>query len=90
MDNTCRMSVKALGLAFGVLWGVSLLLMGLLAHFFDYGTPFVSGIGNLYIGYAPTIAGSFLGAVIGFIDGFICGAVLAWLYNCFGGCVCKK
>ena len=60
--------------------------MGLLAHYAAYGEGFVVAIGTLYLGYAPSIAGSVIGALIGFVDAFIGGVIVAWLYNVFGGC----
>ena len=86
----CRLSPLALGLAFGILWGVIVLVLGLIAHFIDYGTPFVSSMGTLYIGYGPSILGSIIGGLIGFVDAFIGGFIIAWLYNLFGGCKCVK
>lgn len=85
-----KLSPMALGCAMGILWAASLLLMGLIASFYAYGKPFVMAVGGLYLGYEPSILGSFIGAGIGFIDAFIGGALLAWLYNRCLGCVCKK
>ncbi|KTD02150.1 bacteriophage holin [Fluoribacter gormanii] len=85
--NGCKLSPVALGLAFGVLWGISILVMGLLAYYYTYGHGFVIAMGSLYPGYAPSILGSLLGGVIGFIDAFITGFIIAWLYNVF--CCCK-
>lgn len=84
--NKCRMSPFALGMALGLVWGLSLLIMGLVACYVDYGRPFVTSINTLYWGYEPTILGSFIGAGIGFVDAFIGGAIIAALYNCFCGC----
>ncbi|KTD61952.1 bacteriophage holin [Legionella spiritensis] len=89
MTNS-RLSPLALGLALGVIWGVSILLMGVIASFYTYGRAFVTAVGVLYIGYEPTILGSIIGGIIGFIDAFIGGVILAWLYNVFAGCSCKK
>jgi hypothetical protein len=90
MTNS-RLSPVALGLAVGILWGVVVLALGLIAHFVDYGTPFVNSMGVLYIGYGPTVLGAIAGGIIGFIDAFISGVIVAWLYNCFAGCHhCKK
>ncbi|STY28696.1 Uncharacterised protein [Legionella wadsworthii] len=86
--NGCRLSPIALGLALGVLWGISILLMGILSYFYHYGQSFVVAVGTLYPGYAPTIMGSFIGAVIAFIDAFIAGFILGWLYNLFCSCRC--
>lgn len=85
-----RIHPVALGLSLGVLWGVALLIMGLLAHLYMYGKPFVAGVGQLYIGYDASIIGSLIGGLIGFIDGFISGFLIAWLYNVFACCGCKK
>ncbi|GGI80238.1 bacteriophage holin [Legionella impletisoli] len=81
--NRLKMSPLALGLSLGIFWGVSILLFGLMAYFFTFGEVFVNAIGAIYIGYEPTIIGSFIGGIIGFIDAFICGLIIAWLYNLF-------
>ncbi len=86
----CKIRPVALGLAFGVTWGVSVFLMGIIAYLYAYGKPFVEAMSALYIGYEPSIAGSVIGGVIGFIDAFIGGAVIAWLYNKFAGCCHKE
>lgn len=78
----------ALGLTLGIIWGASILLMGLIATFYTYGKTFVTVVGGLYIGYQPTIMGSFLGAGIGFLDAFIGGVIAAWLYNRIVACNC--
>jgi uncharacterized membrane protein YdjX (TVP38/TMEM64 family) len=88
--TTCRLSRVALGLAFGILWGLVVLIVGLIAHFADYGTPFVNSMGVLYIGYGPSILGSIIGGVVGFIDAFIGGFLLAWIYNLFANRAGKK
>lgn len=86
--NQNRLSPLSLGLSLGILWGLSLVLMGLLAHYVAYGQTFVTAIGTVYFGYAPSITGSLLGGGIGFIDAFITGFLIAWLYNKFAGCHC--
>jgi hypothetical protein len=71
----------------GLLWGLSILIMGLVAYFTHYGQAFVTNLGTMYMGwYTPTIMGSILGGFIGFIHGFIKGFLIAWLYNAFSGC----
>lgn len=86
---SARLSPLALGLAFGVTWGVSIFLMGLLATYLMYGATFVSALGALYIGYEASLLGSMIGGIIGFVDAFIIGTIIAWLYNVFAGC-CHK
>lgn len=85
----CKLSPVGLGLSVGVLWGLSLLGMGLLAYFYTYGKPFVDAMATIYLGYEPSIKGSIIGGIIGLIDGFITGFLIAWLYNRFSGCGCR-
>ncbi len=86
--NGCKLSPVAFGMAFGVLWGISILLMGLAATYYTYGQNFVVSLGTLYPGYTPSVKGSVLGAIIGFIDAFLMGFIIAWLYNKFSRCAC--
>lgn len=72
---------KALGLAVGVFWGLSMLLTTLLSLYTGYGREMLDVMVSLYPGYGITPVGAFLGLVYGFIDGFIMGFILAWLYN---------
>lgn len=88
--NGCKISPVGLGLSLGILWGLSLLVMGLIAYFYAYGRPFVEAVATLYLGYEPSVLGSFIGGVIGFIDGFVTGFLIAWLYNCFSCCSCCR
>lgn len=37
--NGCKISPVGLGLSLGILWGLSLLAMGLIAYFYTYGRP---------------------------------------------------
>ncbi|KTD17843.1 bacteriophage holin [Legionella jordanis] len=84
-----KLSPISLGLSFGILWGLSTLIMGLIATYYSYGRPFVAAMANLYPGYAATIKGSLIGGLYGFIDAFIFGLLLALLYNLFS-CCCRK
>lgn len=88
--TTHKISPIALGLSLGTLWGASVLFMGLIAHFFIYGTPFVSAMGIVYLGYSTSITGSIIGGIIGFFDAFIGGVLVAWLYNKFSSCCEEK
>ena len=78
-----KMNVKAFALALGVLWSVSVLLMGLLAMVCSWALPFVDAVSVIYRGYTATVVGSVIGAVWAFFDGFIGGFFFAWLYNKF-------
>ena len=74
-------NIKAFGLACGILWGIVVLIMGLLNITTGYATFFMILLKDVYIAIDPTILGTFVGAVIGFFDGLIGGAIFAWLYN---------
>ncbi len=71
-----------LGLALGILWGVSAFVLGLMA-IGGWGGGIVTGLGTLYIGYGPSIIGAIIGAIWAFVDGLVGGVILAWLYNIF-------
>lgn len=77
-----KLNVKAFGLACGILWGASLIVMGIIAMIApDYMGNFVRAVGSKYIGYNTTAFGILIGGVWGFIDAGIGGLILAWLYN---------
>jgi hypothetical protein len=75
------LNAKNFGLAGGILWGLSLFLMTLLAHLTGYGTPFLRLLESVYPGYSLSLGGALLGLIYGFIDGFVGLFLLAWLYN---------
>ena len=90
-ETKARLSPCALGAAFGLLWGLSLLVLGLLSAYCNWGTPLVELLGSLYIGYNTTISGLGLGLLWGVIDGFIGGFLLAFFYNLWLKCCpCKS
>lgn len=76
-----KLSVKAFALACGIMWGLGLFALTLLAVYANgYGADFLK-ICEMYPWYEISLAGAFIGLVWGFIDGLIGGAVFAWLYN---------
>ncbi len=78
-----KLNVKAFGLAVGIVWGVGMFVLGIIAMAFGWGDRFVEILSSLYIGYKATFLGSIVGAVWGFIDAGIGGIIVAWLYNKF-------
>ena len=86
MDTKCRLSPMALGLALGVSWGLFVLILGILATFFAVGTPFVTTVGHVYVGYEASLIGSLIGALVAFVNSFIGGVIVALFYNFFAGC----
>jgi len=77
-----KLSPKALGLASGIVWGVTIFLATLWVVV-KGGGEHMRLLQQFYIGYDTTPLGSIIGLVYGFIDGFICGWIFAWLYNKF-------
>lgn len=83
-----RLSLKAMAITFGVLWGACLLLVGLINLAApSYGVEFLRGMGSVYPGFYSTrnFGDVLLGALYGAADGLIAGFVFGWLYNRFAG-----
>ncbi|MFB0516878.1 MAG: bacteriophage holin [Candidatus Neomarinimicrobiota bacterium] len=78
-----KLSVKALGLAAGIVWALAIFLLTYWFLLFGYEGEMLSRLSNIYLGYSVTWYGGFIGLVWGFVDGFIGGALLACLYNKF-------
>ncbi len=83
-----KLHVPAFGLSLGLVWGVSLFVMAILAQY-GFGVNFVKAFGDIYIGYNATAVGGVVGALWGFVDLLVGGVIVAWLYNLFAGC-CGK
>jgi hypothetical protein len=72
---------KNLGLAGGILFGVSIFVFTLISMYTGYASGVLQLLGNIYPGYNVSIMGSILGLIYGFLDGFIGLYIFAWLYN---------
>ena len=77
------LSPLAFGLSLGLITGVSMIILSLLALYYGIGTGIVAGIAQYYPGYGVTLMGMFMGLIFGFLDGFIGGVIWAYLYNFF-------
>lgn len=75
------LAVKKLGVAFGTAWSFFTFLSGIAAAWFGWGGALVTLLSSIYIGFAPTITGSLIGAVWGFVNGFLWGVIIGWIYN---------
>ncbi|NIP44589.1 MAG: hypothetical protein GWO41_04890 [candidate division Zixibacteria bacterium] len=80
-----RLNVKAVALAFGLIWGFGLLVLTWWVILFEGSTGDLMAIGHVYRGYNISPLGSILGLIWGFFDGLIGGAIFAWLYNLIAG-----
>lgn len=80
-----KLSVKALALTSGILWGGAVWFATLWLLLWGYDGSLIQQLDHFYIGYSFSIAGAFIGLVYGFIDGAIGGALFAWIYNRLSG-----
>ena len=81
-----RLNVAAMGFTIGILWGASILFVGVANMIWpSYGQAFLQLCASIYPGYHPgTGFGSVLiGTIYALVDGSIGGAVFGGLYNRF-------
>ncbi len=92
MGKRAKLSAIALGIAFGVLSGGWMLLVGLSAVYGYFGTDMVNQWASFYPGVAATVKGVSIAAAWGFLQGFVCGLIVGWVYNlclcCCSRCPC--
>ena len=77
-----KLNKAAMGLALGICWGASIVLMTLWLKIVG-GGEVLEVISKFYVGYSVSVLGAFIGMIYGFLDGFIYGFVGAWFYNLF-------
>ncbi len=78
-----NLNPKAFGLSCGIIWGLVLFVLTILAVSTGYSYDFLELLSKVYIGYKITYLGSLIGLVYGFLDGFIGAYIFVWLYNKF-------
>ena len=78
-----NLNPKAFGLASGILWGLGMFVMTILAAINGYASDFLIVMSGIYPGFSLTYLGAFVGAIYGFVHGFVGGWAFAWLYNKF-------
>ena len=81
-----RLDIRALTLAFGLLWGGMFLVVGLANLVFPgYAAGFLEWAASFYPGYdGPSGFGSVVMVTLyGLVDGSLAGLLVAWLYNRF-------
>ena len=79
-----QVSLKAIAIAAGVLWGGAILFLGLINLASpSFGLSFLHAISSVYPGFhvTRTIGDVLTGTVYALIDGAIAGLVFGWLYN---------
>lgn len=79
-----KMSVKALAITSGMIWGGCLLTCGLInLKSPNYGRRFLNMMSSVYPGFHNTrdVGDVLVGAGYGFVDGTVAGALVATVYN---------
>lgn len=84
-----KLNVKAMAIAFGLMWGVLCMFgVGIINLIWaGYGQELLKLASSIYPGYHATrsFGQVIVGTIYGCVDGAIGGAIFAWLYNCFVG-----
>lgn len=78
-----KLNPMSLGLAGGVLYGVFVLILTILAVVSGYGVSYLGILSGLFPVYSISFVGAMLGFVYSFILGFIMFFFLGYLYNHF-------
>ncbi len=79
-----RLRIVPVALAFGLTWGIGVMLLGWVSGI-GWGGRLVDVLSSVYVGYASTFLGGLIGGAWAFVDGFVAGLLLAFLYNVFAG-----
>ena len=81
-----KLSIKSIALSAAILWGGSVLLVGL-ANLAapDYGRAFLELCASIYPGYHAdrTFLAVLVGTLYALVDGGVGGALFAWIHNQF-------
>lgn len=72
---------RALGIAVGLVWGLSVMLGTWWLLIMGSAGETISKLGKVYYGYTYSWGGAVIGFGWGFVDGFIGGFLIAWIYN---------
>lgn len=81
--GSLKLSMSRLGVDFGVVWGVNLLLLAYFSMFFHVGGDVVTMLGSLYVGYAATFVGGIMGFLLGFVHGYVLGVASTFAMKFF-------
>lgn len=78
-----RLHALSVGLAFGIVEGIYILLFAWASWVAGYGASVMMQASSVLYGYDSSFLGGLIGGLYGFIDGFIFGFAAAYLYNLF-------
>ncbi len=76
-----HLSKRALGMAFGIVWGFGSLLGTWFILIFDVEGSFFDRLHLFFLGYSVSLIGSFIGLLWGYVFGSVVGFTLALIYN---------
>ena len=76
-----RLNAVKLGLAGGILWGLTLFIITWISMYTGYAMFWLTQWMDVYPGFDFSIVGTFIGLVYGFVDGFIGLFLIGWIYN---------
>jgi len=76
-----KLDAVKFGLTLGIIWAGGVLFLAIVDNLWGWGGGLVKGIGSLYIGYKPTLAGSLIGMAWAFVDAGVGGWLVAFIYN---------
>ncbi len=83
-----RINTKALAYTLAIVWGASVLFVGLLNYFVPpYGQAFRDMVASIYPGYqaTPGLWGVLIGTAYAMADGLVGGVIIGAIYNAFAG-----
>ena len=88
--NGTRPVALPLAGAMGIVWGLSVLGMGITTIYTtSYAHKIVELLANMYCGYGPTWRGAFLGLAWGFGDAFLGTLIIVGVYRLLA-CCCAR
>ncbi len=76
-----KLNALKFGIAAGIVWGVSVFLIAIIAGRTGYMIGFTTALGNYYIGEQPGFVGGLIGMIYGFFDAGIGAYIFALIYN---------
>lgn len=76
-----KLNPLKLGLASGILWGLTLFILTWISMYTGWAMFWLSQWMDIYPGFNLSTMGSFFGLVYAFIDGFVSIFIFGWLYN---------
>lgn len=78
-----KLNWKALAAAFSLTWASFIVMLGLAAALTDWSLAAVEALGDIYLGFGPSLVGTLIGVPWALLDGAIAGALIGLLYNYF-------